>query len=316
MKFRTELQPSPSNFTITHSKTSLFIGSCFSDSMGELFRKNWFNFLSNPLGTVYNSTSVLNQLQAITNTSINHQHLETDGSKFYHFDFHSHFSGKDAKEVANRISNTLESAQSFFPKCSVFFITLGSAYVYKLRTTGNTVANCHKLPSSLFDKHLMSSEEVYNDLVKISKLIKSHLPDAKIVLTVSPVRHIKDGIVENNRSKANLISAVHKAVEDEELQYFPSYELLLDDLRDYRFYTKDLIHPSDQAIEYIWEFFKNTFFDPVTKGLLEKIAKVNSSILHRPFDSMDPAYLSHINKTKAEIKMLTEAYPQLCPPVL
>jgi hypothetical protein len=279
--FRTEFKASVSNSPINHSDSVLTIGSCFSQSMGSKLEGSKFDVLTNPFGTVYNPVSIFTLL---SNKTIDQQKfIDRDGAVF-HYDFHSDFWAKDEKTLATILKAKQQEVDNFISNVDFIFITLGSAYVYELIETGEIVSNCHKISQKYFRKRLLSIE----DMVEAYQNLKSELivrrRDVKIVLTISPVRHIKDGISENNLSKSLLRVFCDTIVNDIDTFYFPSYEIMMDDLRDYRFYKDDLLHPTSMAEDYIWDKFQKTFFLKDTLELVEKWRAILVALSHRPYN--------------------------------
>jgi hypothetical protein len=189
-------------------------------------------------------------------------------------------------------------------------ITLGTAYVYEYKASGEIVANCHKIPAKEFEKRLLRKEMIVQALHTALLTLLEHRPQCRIILTVSPVRHLRDGMIENQRSKATLLLAAGEIAENlPQVEYFPSYELLMDDLRDYRFYTDDLVHPNSMAVEYIWRFFSDTYFKKETRNLIEEVEKIRTAAAHRPFDPKSPQHASFVKKQLDRISQLEKAHP-------
>jgi hypothetical protein len=234
----------------------------------------------NPCGISYNPHSILKSVKyASGSLKVDLNDIAEHQGVFYHPDFHSHFSASTKAKVYENIQEHLEEARNFVSS-DVVILSLGSAFAYHEVPSGNIVNNCHKLPASSFEKKLLPVELVIQDLQDLVEILKAVNPNVSIIGTVSPVRHLRDGMVNNNRSKSTLNLALH-AVDD--ILYFPSYELLLDDLRDYRFYDRDLIHPSPEAVEYILEFFEGQYFSEKESNLRKKILQVQKDLEHRAF---------------------------------
>lgn len=307
MQFRTEHHIQASDHKISHQEKILLIGSCFSDNIGQRLQIAGFDGINNPFGTVYNAQSILDQL------SYAWAHDKLDLAKigyneaeqyFFHYDFHSTFKEAKRDQLVENIAAVKEKLLTW-GQPEICIVSIGTSWVYTHASMGEVVANCHKMPATLFNKKLVNKVECLDILRKIKEL----MPSTRIIWTVSPVRHLKDGMVENNRSKAILIDAVHTICEEGHGTYFPSYELVMDDLRDYRYYDRDLLHPNDLAIDYIWEKFAQAYFSDQTNLIVNKTTQLRQMETHRPFLADGAAYKNHlqkIEKTKLELEVLRQ----------
>lgn len=299
MQFRTTFQIQASDFKLYHQHKILTIGSCFSDEIGKRLTDLKFDGLINPFGVIFNSVSI----QKLIERSIHKKYFTTadvhqNGEEFFCFDVHSSFNALTKEEVLDELNSTLEQVYEFIYTCDVVMITLGTSWIYEWKNTNQIVANCHKVEAKQFEKRLLTKEENLKYLELIVSDFKKINPKIKVITTVSPVRHTKDGMVENNVSKARLLDALYQLnIQDNHVEYFPSYELVLDDLRDYRFFKEDMIHPSKQAVDYIWERFSETYFEQSTQTIIQKINKVISAINHRPFNEKSESHQRFIEKT-------------------
>ena len=272
--FRTELIPTPSDVKISLNTPLITIGSCFSDSIGNKLNENKFKVLSNPFGTVYNPISIHGLLDKAIMKSYPDknsylQHRET----YFNFHFHSKFFSASEVHLARQIKESIDVSHDFIRKAKVLIITYGTSFVFERKDTKDIVANCHKMPASRFNKRPLSVEEIVSSFQQLHEQIKRNRSVEKIVLTVSPVRHIKDSLELNNLSKSVLRIACQKLVDlFSGVEYFPSFEIMMDDLRDYRFYKADMIHPTESAEDYIWEKFSNAYFDVQTLQFLKSWA--------------------------------------------
>jgi len=310
MKFRTELKLNKHNSSITHSDSILAIGSCFVEHIGEKLSQLKFNINSNPFGIIFNPYSIAKILNNGLDKPIKLDKecdvLEQNGI-FKSYDFHSKFNATSYNGFIKKVDAQNTETNDQLKNNSYVFLTFGTAWVYRLIDANKVVANCQKVAQSNFTKELLD----LNELIDIySQLIKEMItvnPKLKIVLTVSPVRHIKDGIIENNQSKSILL-LLCKALGDDFKQnviYFPSYEIQMDDLRDYRFYNADLIHPNQIAIDYIFEQFSHFFFEDKTTQLLKKIEKIIRLEKHKFLSATEAEINTHhakIEELKSEIK--------------
>ena len=223
---------------------------------------------------------------------------------------HSLFSGMDKETVLKNINRSQTEAHHFLKKASWLIITLGTAYNYQLKNSSQSIANCHKAPQDFFEKKLISIEEIISHLSILITKLQSYNPKLKIVFTVSPVRHVKDGVAENNRSKARLIESVHAVNENSKnVFYFPAYELIIDVLRDYRFYKNDLVHPTETATAFVFENFCNAFLDEPEKKLLEEIKSIIAAFKHKPFQSESAAHKKFQVAQLEKIKIIKTNFP-------
>ena len=306
MDFRTELKLKHYDFKISLHDRLFFLGSCFAENMGCYFDGYKFKSTINPFGILYHPLAVKKSVKIALDQSFNP--LE---SAFYfnrvwsHFDAHSKLSSPDKNDLINALQQAKLKTNNNIKNANVIFITLGTAWVYRHIESNQIVANCHKLPQQNFVKELLSLEEIQKALSDTLNQILKVNPDVKIVFTVSPVRHLKDGFVNNQISKSTLHLGIQNILKKfNQVVYFPSYELLLDDLRDYRFYKNDSVHPSDLALDYIWSKLSDAFFDDMTKSTLVEVEKINKRLNHRFFDSESDAAKEFKQKTQKLIQEL------------
>ena len=280
MEFKLTFTPEAPVKRIHYSQPILLTGSCFAQHIAELFLHHKFNVVAQPNGVVFNPISIANHLLQIqsgkhytVNSLFQHHQL------WHSWEHHSIFSGLHQSQVLHRMNQELELAhQQLNQKGTVLMITLGSAWVYKLKSTQAIVANCHKYPQAEFNKELLS----VNAIIEAYKPLLNELNQTQVVFTISPVRHTKDGLVGNNRSKAVLIDAVHQLCSSySNCYYFPAYEIVIDELRDYRFYAKDLIHPNELAIDYVWNQIVQTALDNETKNFVQEVKQYRQLEQHR-----------------------------------
>lgn len=310
MPFRLPINAAPSAIQISHSRRLLLIGSCFTEHIGTRLAERKFNTLVNPFGIVYNPYSIANTLvkiqpgnQAFTETS-----LFENAGLWHSWEHHGHFSQPDKDETLAGINNACRQAADFFKKADFLLLTLGTAEVFALRASGQIVANNHKMPAAHFTQRRLSVSEIVENLLEVLRPLAS----MQIILTVSPVRHLRNGPVENQRSKATLLLAGEEICRHlDNAHYFPAYELLMDDLRDYRFYAPDMIHPSEVAVEYIWQVFSETFFSEKTRLLNERIDKIRTAAQHRPFHAQTPQHQAFVKAQLQAIAGLKQEMPDL-----
>ena len=286
MKFRTEVNPKPFSEQINYSDKLFFIGSCFTENIGNRLHELKFSTEINPFGVLYNPISVKNSLEILINRK---QFTETDLQKhndlwfsFYH---HSQFSHPNKFICLQQINNRIEEAQKFLKNAEFLFITFGTAWAYKYNKTSTVVSNCHKIPAKEFKRFMLPVCEIYDEFAILHQQLKKFNPKLKIVLTLSPVRHLKDGAIQNKLSKATLLVAIHQMAEYlDDVFYFPAYEIVIDDLRDYRFFEKDLTHPNGQAVDYIFEKFQKALISGKAINLSNEIFEIVTASKHRPFN--------------------------------
>ncbi|MDR1610029.1 MAG: GSCFA domain-containing protein [Candidatus Symbiothrix sp.] len=298
MKFRTELFVPPGDFKISHSDSVLMMGSCFVENISAKMSGAGFNIDANPFGAVYNPLSLsLNLNRLMDGKPYAGSELFRDKDLFHSFAHHSRFSGTNLSETLEKINLRLEHSSAFLRKSTLLVITFGTSFVYRLQETGAVISNCHKLPAHLFIHERMCLDDIVTEWNNLIGRLKKFAPGIKILFTVSPLRYLKDGFHENQLSKATLLLAIEKLIrETPDAYYFPSYEIVMDDLRDYRFYAEDLIHPSSQAIDYIWEKFSDAYFDEETQKIVREFESIERALNHKPFYPESEEYKSFIKK--------------------
>ena len=270
-----------------------------------------FNSICNPFGTVFHPISIAKLFQyALEKKLFVKESLQLSQGVFVHCDFHSNLGSVDIQKALDNINLAVAETHESLKKVNYLFITLGTSIGYSLKSTDAIVANCHKLPSEMFAKANSSIEMCENALANALSSLFAINNDVYVIMTVSPVRHTKDGIIENARSKAKLLAVVENLqMRFENVSYFPAYEWMMDDLRDYRFYEKDLIHPNEQAIDYIWEKFESHYFNEETHNLNKKIGKIIQQMNHRPFNVESTEYQDFMNNLETQKSLLQRAYP-------
>jgi hypothetical protein len=308
--FRTILPFVSSAFEITHADKLLSIGSCFSENIGDQLLNNKFPIIVNPYGILFNPISIIQSLQQIIN---NKQFSESD--IFYHnqhwqsFYHHGRFSNINKTTCLNNINNAITTSNQQVQNLDYLILTLGTANVFVHKKSNQIVANCHKVPNSEFERKRLNVDEITTAFEPIFNQLKTINPKLKIIFTVSPVRHIRDGLVENQRSKATLLLAIDTLVAQYDFaSYFPAYELVLDDLRDYRFFNADMIHPSKLAIDYVWNYFSEIYFSNKTKQIIHQIDKIIQAKNHRPFDEDSKMHQNFIQNQIDKIYQLKKQY--------
>lgn len=285
MEFFLPFQIQSFPFKISYRDKILFIGSCFSEEIGNKMSELKFDVLQNPNGILYDPLSICDALFSyIENKLLDEKYLFELNGVWHSWKHHSAFSGINKKDVLEEINHSQRAAHQFLKEAKFIIITFGTAFNYQLREKNLNVANCHKAPAGFFEKILLPTEQIISSLLNVLAATEIFNPGLKIIFTVSPVKHVKDGVVENNRSKARLIEAIQSIIEQNKNSfYFPSYELVTDILRDYRFYKNDWVHPNETAVNYVFEKFGNSFFSDDSKKIMNEIKKIVSAINHKPF---------------------------------
>ncbi|MGQ9620627.1 MAG: GSCFA domain-containing protein [Bacteroidales bacterium] len=283
MDFRTISSIEPSERKITYPSAVIFIGSCFAMEIGQKMAEAKMKVMINPSGTVYNPVSIGNAIDIIISKKVftreNLFHYDNLYHSFYHY---TDFTSSDPDEALEKINSSTVLTHNFLKKAGFMFVTFGTARVYRLRETGMIVSNCHKLPSDMFTNELLTVDYIYEFWASLLERIANFNNKLKVIFTVSPVRYLKDGAHGNQISKSILFLAIEQLLAHHTVPaYFPAYELLMDDLRDYRFYAGDMVHPSDSAIDYIFDSFKNTFFDSDTAALYNEVTEIIKARKHR-----------------------------------
>ncbi|WP_274473841.1 GSCFA domain-containing protein [Mangrovimonas aestuarii] len=311
MKLQTQVPIHPEKCNIDYNSKLLLMGSCFVDNIGEKLKYFKFQSEVNPFGVLFNPFAILRLFERAANKEV-----FTESDVFFHneqwhcFEAHSKLSHSDKGIVVSGLNEALSILSKQLLEATHVVITLGTAWVYRKKSSQSVVANCHKVPQTQFTKELMSVENVAQITRDAVNLIQNLNPNVKVIYTVSPVRHIKDGMVENNRSKAHLISGIHSTLEHvENTFYFPSYEILMDELRDYRFYAEDMIHPNITAINYIWERFEKVWLDPTLEGTMKMVDTVQKGLKHKPFNPISEAHQRFLITLKYKQQQLQEKYP-------
>lgn len=304
MKFRTEVQILASEKKIEVEDKIFSIGSCFASEMSDLLEHGQIQTLNNPFGTVFNPFSINNSIKRLHDAEVYHEEdLIAFNDEFISLDHHSSFDTRYIHQTLEKINTKLESGNSFLQGTHWIIITYGTSFIYEFIPKGKLAANCHKIPQKFFNKRLLTHEEltdsIYHTILNLKDICKE---DVQILFTVSPVRHTKDGMVENQLSKSKLIMAVHEVIEGlENCHYLPIYEIMMDDLRDYRFYKEDMIHPNTQAINYIFEKFGEAYFSEETKDFIKENFKIYKALEHKTSDDKSPKYLEFKEKLNQKI---------------
>lgn len=314
MQFRTEI-PIPKNiYPIDYSSKVTSLGSCFAVNMSEKLDYYKFQNSCNSFGILFHPLAIEKFIEyAVSKKRFTEKDIFFHNERWHCYDAHSDLSNADPLELLNDLNTIIQSTRKELSETTHIIITYGTAWVYQNNESNAIVANCHKVPQKQFEKQLLSIAVIQKSIQNTIDLIQSVNPEAKIVFTVSPVRHIKDGFVENQLSKSHLIAAIHQVLLTEYCQlyteYFPSYEIMMDELRDYRFYAEDMLHPSQVAIDYIWKRFKETNISEAALATIEEVENIQKSLSHKPFNPSSESHQKFEAKLKDKIVTLVSQYP-------
>lgn len=311
MNFRTQIPISPNLNPIDYNSKIVSLGSCFAVNMAEKFEYYKFQNSVNPFGIIFNPVSIEKLIYRIVN-----QVFFTEKDIFFHnerwhcFEVHSDLSNPNKEEFLENLNAILKLSLIQLFQASHLIITFGTSWVYRNFESKAIVANCHKLPQNQFQKEILSVEIIGNSIKNTIDLIQKINPDCNFIFTVSPVRHLKDGFVENQRSKSHLITAIHDTIKPQlpAINYFPSYEIMMDELRDYRFYAEDMLHPSAVAIDYIWSKFKESTIAESDFPVMEQVDSIQKSLSHKPFNPNSESHLKFESKLKQKMTNLQFQY--------
>ena len=314
MEFRTTVKTGENRGWLHHSDSVVLLGSCFSDNMGGKLHGALIKAMVNPMGTLYNPMSIARGVQRlIADEPVAGQDLFMQGGVWNSYDFHSRHSMPDKQATIDHMSQRIHQGHEALRQAQLLTVTLGSAIIYRLKTTGDIVANCHKVPQHEFERKMATTEEMAQVLDEMLTALHAFNPDLRIILTVSPIRHIADGLDINSLSKASLRVAIHKAMTRhlDYCDYFPAYEIMMDDLRDYRFYTNDMVHPSDVAVEYIWQAFQATYLDDRSALAVARCERIHKRLQHRPMSTNREGVERFNHDTASVVRNLIKEYPYL-----
>ncbi|AWG20103.1 GSCFA domain-containing protein [Flavobacterium faecale] len=313
MDFRLQIPIKKSNIPIDYTSKIVSIGSCFAVNMAE--KLDYFKFQNgcNPFGIIFNPVSI----SILIERAVGRRFFFESDLFFYNdlwhcFEVHSELSNPNKEAFLIELNHLVEKMHLELREATHFQITYGTSWVYRFLETDQTVANCHKVPQKEFSKEILSIKTIQNAIDTTVCLVQSINPQIKITFTVSPVRHIKDGYVENTLSKAHLISAIHEVIKNDAMcSYFPSFEIMMDELRDYRFYANDMLHPSDLAIDFIWQRFQQITISESVYPVMETVDAIQKSLKHKPFNQESESHQKFKIKLQDKIDNLASKYPQI-----
>lgn len=304
MKFRTEVNIQESEIKIDIEDKIFSIGSCFASEMADLFSQGQLQSVNNPFGTIFNPYSISNSVRRLHDSELYvEDELIAFDEEYISLDHHSSFDTRFIHQTLKKINDEITDANHFLQDTKWVIITYGSSFIYNFEPKNKLVANCHKIPQKFFQKKILTNQEIadsiFNTILNLKDICHD---DVQILFSVSPVRHTKDGMVENQLSKSRLINAIHEVIGTmSDCHYLPIYEIMVDDLRDYRFYKEDMIHPNSQAVNYIFEKFGDSYFSEETKAFIKENFKINKALQHRSDDEKDPKYIEFREKLNQRI---------------
>ncbi len=315
MKLQTQVPITTSPYPIGYKSEIVLLGSCFANHIGSKLEYHKFRTTLNPFGILFHPKALSNLIvRALNDEHYREEELFLHQERWHSFDAHSDISKNSKEELLLCLNEQLGTTKQKLTTASHLILTLGTAWGYEHKESGKWVANCHKVPQKEFNKVLSAPEEIIESLnTTIAKILQVNSKIA-IYLTISPVRHLKDGFAENQRSKAHLITATHQlqqSLHKSELYYFPAYELMMDELRDYRFYEADMVHPNALAIDYIWEKFRSSCISKAEIETMESVAEIQKGLAHKAFNPSSKQHLLFKENLQKKIADLTATYPHI-----
>lgn len=313
MNFTTKIPITKSTHPVDYSAQMISLGSCFADNIGSKFQYFKFQIATNPFGIIFNPIAI----ESLVSRVVHHRKFTDDDIFFYNdlwhcFEVHSALSHPDKDFFLTNLNQILEEINILLTKSTHILITYGTSWVYRNIVTKKVVANCHKVPQNQFEKEILSVETIEKSIQNTIDLVRSINPYCNFIFTISPVRHIKDGFVENQRSKAHIITAIHNVqCTLQHSIYFPSYEIMMDELRDYRFYAEDMLHPNQTAIDYIWERFVESHINEASCSIMEEVASIQKGLAHRPLNPNTTTHQQFLNKLNEKIIKIKAQFPDM-----
>jgi hypothetical protein len=319
VQFTTKIHISKSLYPIDYDSKIFSLGSCFALNIGEKFNYFKFQNIVNPFGILFHPIAIQTIIRrAVEEDFFAESELFFHNERWHCFDTHSDLSSANKEELLQNLNQNLAHLKSKIESASHMLITFGTAWVYKERTSEKIVANCHKVPQTQFEKELLSATQIEVAILDTISLLLKVNSNLNVILTISPVRHLKDGFIQNQQSKANLIIGVHQAIHRQQttgnqqlLTYFPSYEIMMDELRDYRFYAQDMIHPNQTAIDYIWKRFAETSISNAVLPIMDEVESVQKALSHKPFNPNSESHQKFLLQLNQRIVRLQEKNPTI-----
>lgn len=317
MEFRTQIQISNSKNPIDYNSKIVSLGSCFAVNMGDKFDYFKFQIITNPLGILFHPLAIEKLIDfAVSGKQFTEEDVFFHDERWHCFDAHSDLSNSNKEDLIANLNEIVISLKFQLQDASHIIITYGTSWGYRNIATDMIVANCHKVPQAAFSKEILSVEAIKKSIQNTLYLIQKINPNANFIFTVSPVRHLKDGFVENQLSKAHLITAIHQILQSaicnlQSAIYFPSYEIMMDELRDYRFYAEDMIHPNSVAVDYIWQRFSETSISDESHSIMKGVETIQKALAHRPFNPNSESHQQFLSKLQDKIEKLQNRFPEI-----
>ncbi|WPO76887.1 GSCFA domain-containing protein [Flavobacterium sp. KACC 22761] len=314
MQFRTQIPISKSNSPIDYNSKILSFGSCFAENIAEKFDYFKFQNETNPFGIIFNPVSIEKIFRRVCQLDF---YQEKDvffhNERWHSYEVHSDLSNSDRQELLETLNKAITETNKQLKEASHIIITYGTSWIYRNLESEEIVANCHKVPQKQFSKELLSAELIQKSIQNTIDLIQTLNPNINFIFTVSPVRHIKDGFIENQLSKSHLFTALHQTFDFRlsTFDYFPSYEIMMDELRDYRFYAEDMLHPNQIAIDYIWKLFSENYIAQESISVMQEVDEIQKSLRHRSFNPESEQHQKFLANLQKKINLLGEKLPQI-----
>ncbi|MBF4519191.1 GSCFA domain-containing protein [Flavobacterium sp. ANB] len=314
MQFRTLIPLSKTNNPIDYNSKVLSFGSCFAENIADKFDYFKFQNETNPFGIIFNPVSI----EKIMERTVREELFTEKDVLFYNerwhsFETHSDLSNSDRQELLETLNKAIEITNKQIKQATHIIITYGTSWIYRNIESNDIVANCHKVPQKQFSKELLSVDVIQKSIQNTIDLIQTLNPNINFIFTISPVRHIKDGFTENQLSKSHLFTALHQTFDFRlsTFNYFPSYEIMMDELRDYRFYAEDMLHPNQVAIDYIWSRFSENYIAENSLSTMQEVEEIQKSLRHRSFNPESEQHQKFLAKLQQKINLLREKLPHI-----
>jgi len=311
--FQTRIEIPLSKTKISFEDRIMTLGSCFAENIGKKMKEAYFETDTNPFGILFNPVSISNSLELLLQTKTYTQDdIFEYNSMWQSFSHSSLFTDSTSEGCLSKLNSRLSTARVFLSQTNVILITFGTAWVFEDKKSRRVVSNCHKLPADVFTRRQLTVEEIVADYTLLINKLQSVFPTLNIIFSVSPVRHWKDGAHDNTISKSTLLLAINELQQQlEKVHYFPAYEIQMDELRDYRFYAADMLHPSDVAVDYIWNRFSDTYFSKQTLALKKRLEQLILDLNHRPLHPDSIGYIKFLDKTEKRKEEIIQEFPFL-----
>ncbi|MCD0470689.1 GSCFA domain-containing protein [Flavobacterium sp. JAS] len=317
MQFRTQIPISKTNNPIDYNSKVVSFGSCFAENMAEKFDYFKFQNTTNPFGIIFNPVSIEKIISRVVREEL---YTEKDvffyNERWHSYEVHSDLSNSDREELLETLNKAISETNKQLQEATHIIITYGTSWIYRNIESDEIVANCHKVPQKQFSKELLSVEITQKSIQNTIELIQVLNPDINFIFTVSPVRHIKDGFAENQLSKSHLFAGLHESLKTHNSKfitpnYFPSYEIMMDELRDYRFYAEDMLHPNQVAIDYIWHKFSENYISENSISTMQEVEEIQKSLHHRSFNPESEQHQKFLAKLQQKIKAIEEKWSHI-----